>query len=182
MLLIPGMLSSVFCNSSWINPPITAVCPLLTLMMDSISRRCSCGIRFGTTNEGLGSLTNERMRVSEGRKLSSTVSFSPICGVTLMTKPTATVLTVVLTDTVAPVVVGGPRGGGIDLEINDVVHYSQQCSLIIEHRKLGLERTRTLPKDSRRRMVAARFPNVEFGSWILALKMPFVLLVMPFPT
>ena len=49
----------------------------------------------GLASEGFGSLTLVRVREIVGRTLSSTLSFSLICGVTVMMKPTGTEFTVV---------------------------------------------------------------------------------------
>src|SRR5215831_19172684 len=112
MLLRIGTVSSTSLIESSIRPPSTAICPLFTLIRDSISRMRSCGTRFGVFGgiAGLGSVTNLISRVVDGLTLSRMVSSSLIWGVTFITNPTGTVTGVVVTalitfDPVAPVVV-----------------------------------------------------------------------------
>ena len=96
-------------TESWIKPPSTAVWPLCTRISDSISRVWITGIRLeipgveqlatptpqGFASEGFGSATSVSVREMVGRTLSTTESFSLICGTTLMMNPTGTELTVV---------------------------------------------------------------------------------------
>jgi len=104
MALMIGIVSSMSLTESSINPPSTAIWPLLTLMSDSISRMRSCGTGFWTpalNRSGLGSLTNRIRRVVEGFTLSRIVSSPLICGVTFITNPTGTVTGLVFVAVVA---------------------------------------------------------------------------------
>ncbi len=96
-----GIVSSMSLTESSINPPRTAIWPLLTLISDSISRMRNCGTGLGIISAGLGSLTNRISRVVEGFTLSRIVSSLLICGVTFITNPTGTVTGVVLVAVVA---------------------------------------------------------------------------------
>src|SRR5439155_5404004 len=95
MELMIGIVSSMSLIESSINPPSTAIWPLLTLISDSISRMRNCGTWLGTVRSGFGSFTNRMKRVVEGFTLSRIVSLSLICGVTFITNPTGTVTGVV---------------------------------------------------------------------------------------
>src|SRR5262245_29896977 len=97
ILLTIGTVSSTSLTESSINPPSTAIWPLLTLISDSISRMRSWGTWLGIVRIGLGSLTKRIRRVVDGLTFSRTVSWSLICGVTFITKPTGTVTAVVVT-------------------------------------------------------------------------------------
>src|SRR5262245_13104308 len=99
MLLMIGIVSSMSLIESSINPPRTAIWPLFTLIIDSISRMRSCGTGLVTpafARSGFGSFTNLTIRVVVGLTFRRIVSSSLICGVTFMTIPTGTVTGVVL--------------------------------------------------------------------------------------
>src|SRR5215831_10352666 len=102
---------------SWIKPPMTATSPLATLITDSSSRVWIWGIGLmiggmlhvkepvmlvllgvpqGFARLGLGSFTKLSTFEIVGFTFSSTTLLSLICGVTFMTKPTATELGVVV--------------------------------------------------------------------------------------
>src|SRR6185312_7027468 len=101
----------------------------------------------GFASAGLGSCTSPTLREMVGRMLSSTVSFSLICGTTDMRKPTGTELTVVVN------------------VVSAVVWLVVVCACTVKYTRLsttfstavwllstltfGLDSTRTSPKDSR---------------------------------
>src|SRR2546430_8786916 len=81
MELMIGIVSSMSLIESSINPPSTAIWPLLTLMSVSISRMRSCGIKFGIPalrRSGFGSETNLTTRVVVGFTFNRIVSLSLI--------------------------------------------------------------------------------------------------------
>ena len=73
---------------------LVAMC--LLLLIEPQPARPALAAPQGAASDGLGSATLPTMRDMLGRTLSSTLSASPICGVTFMMKPTATTLGVVV--------------------------------------------------------------------------------------
>ena len=100
---------------SSMSPPRTAVWPLATRRMLSISRVRVTGMRLSIEvpgivprSDGFGSCTEPMMLVMVGRTLSVTTSFSLICAVRFMMRPTGTTFCVevnVVVETLALVLV-----------------------------------------------------------------------------
>ncbi len=120
-------------SESWIRPPMTAICPLDSLITDSISRITICGIWFGTARPGVGSCTNELIRETVGFTLSSTLSASLICGVMFRTTPTGTVCGVAVNDWRLAGVHGLADLRG-DVEVDDVLDHLEQSGLVVDDR------------------------------------------------
>ena len=97
---------------------------------------------------GLGSGTSPILREIVGRRLSTTVSASEICGTRLMMKPTGTELSVVV-----KVAIPGPAAVGGDC-VAWMVKYTRLSTTfstavwLLRTLIFGLESTRTSPKDS----------------------------------
>src|SRR5688572_14164897 len=166
----PGIVSSMLVTESCIRPPSTATWPLCTRSTDSISRVWITGIRLamagmlqppigtgmpqGLASAGFGSAASVSLREIVGRRLSRMLSFSLICGTTLMMKPTGTELTVVVKVVVATL--------AVDVVLDWIVKYTRLSTTLstavwlLITLTLGLESTRTSPKDSSSLMVAEK--------------------------
>src|SRR3989337_614567 len=118
ILPINGISSESLSARSSIRPPSTAIWLFSIFSTDSISRVEVCGMVLVNSRSGVGSLTYLSRRVMDGRMLSSTVSLSLICGVTLMVKPIGTVLTVVV------YAMGGVQGAAQDPKVGLTVKYT----------------------------------------------------------
>src|SRR5436190_5651506 len=115
------------------------------------------GTPQGFASAGLGSTASVSLREMVGRMFSSTVSFSLICGTTVIRNPTGTELTVVVYVTIGA---ARPFDGVIWDEIRKYTRLSTTFSTAVwlfSTLNLGLDSTRTSPKDSSSFKVPARF-------------------------
>src|SRR5262249_17750630 len=138
--------------------------PLCTRSTDSISRVWITGIWLTTggldcARVGFGSLTLPIWREIVGRRLSSTVSVSLICGTTVMMKPTGTELSVVVN-----VVTAGEFAATVVFAW--MVKYTRLSTTfstavwLLSTLIFGLDSTRTSPKDSSSLIAKAKLSPV----------------------
>src|SRR5687767_9880189 len=126
-------------------------------------------VAFTRLSSGFGSRTESIWLVTVGRTLSTTMSFSLICGVTFMTKPTGTSCGVVLMTAgvmVFPVVDPGVTSTVKYTRLSTI--FSTAVWLLIAMIR-GLESTRVLPNVSRSLIVLLIAPPTAalgFEYWI----------------